>query len=120
MNLKFMPTLLGDSSWWQRLRKLLIGEARSPHDSNLFHQLSLTAFFAWIGLGVDGLSSSAYGPEEAFRALGEHTYLGIFVALASALTIFVISASYSQIIELFPTGGGGYLVASKLLSPLVG
>ena len=32
----------------------------------------------------------------------------------------VICASYSQIIELFPTGGGGYLVASKLLSPTVG
>ncbi len=32
-----------------------------------------------------------------------------------ALTVFVISASYSQIIELFPTGGGGYLVATKLL-----
>jgi amino acid transporter len=32
-----------------------------------------------------------------------------------ALTVFVISASYSQIIELFPTGGGGYLVATRLL-----
>ena len=32
-----------------------------------------------------------------------------------ATTVFVISASYSQIIELFPTGGGGYLVASHLL-----
>ena len=36
------------------------------------------------------------------------------------MTVFIISASYSQIIELFPTGGGGYLVASKLLSPTVG
>ena len=34
-----------------------------------------------------------------------------------ALTVFVVSASYSQIIELFPTGGGGYLVATKLLGP---
>jgi amino acid transporter len=40
--------------------------------------------------------------------------------LGTAITIFVISASYSQIIELFPSGGGGYLVASKLLSPTVG
>ena len=36
------------------------------------------------------------------------------------MTIFVITASYSQIVELFPTGGGGYLVASKLLSPGIG
>ena len=37
-----------------------------------------------------------------------------------AITVFVISASYSHIIELFPTGGGGYLVATKLLGPKVG
>ena len=34
--------------------------------------------------------------------------------------MFIIAASYSQIIELFPSGGGGYLVASKLLSPTAG
>ncbi len=102
------------------IKNLIIGRARSPHDREVFHKLSLIAFFAWVGLGADGLSSSAYGPEEAFLALKGHTYLGIFVALGSALTVMVISASYSQIIELFPTGGGGYLVASKLLSPSVG
>ena len=36
------------------------------------------------------------------------------------LTVFIISASYSQIIELFPTGGGGYLVATKLLGSRAG
>ena len=58
--------------------------------------------------------------EEAFLALGSHAYLGIFVAIMTAITVFVISASYSQIIELFPAGGGGYLVASMLLSPAAG
>jgi len=104
----------------QRIKSIIIGGARSPFDPRVFHRLSLIAFLAWVGLGADGISSSCYGPEEAFLALKGHTYLGIFVALASALTVFVISASYSQIIELFPTGGGGYLVASKLLSPTVG
>ncbi len=102
------------------LRSLFVGKAKSPHDTHVFHRLSLIAFLAWVGLGADGLSSSCYGPEEAFLALGEHKYLGIFVALLSALTIFLISASYSQIIELFPGGGGGYLVASKLINPTVG
>jgi amino acid transporter len=46
--------------------------------------------------------------------------LAVFVALGTVFTIFVISTSYSQIIELFPSGGGGYLVASKLLSPTWG
>ena len=103
-----------------RIKNFLIGAARNPRDPRIFHKLSLIAFFAWIGLGADGLSSSCYGPAEAFLALKGHYYLGIFVALASAITILIISASYSQIIELFPTGGGGYLVASKLLSPTFG
>lgn len=104
----------------RRLKTLIIGDARSPYDRTIFHKLSLIAFFAWVGLGADGLSSSCYGPEEAFRALQGHSYLSVFVALGSVLTIFVISASYSQIVELFPSGGGGYLVASKLLSPTLG
>ena len=103
-----------------RLWRILVGRARSPEDKSLFHHLSLIAFFAWVGLGADGLSSSCYGPEEAFLALGEHTYLSLFVALATVGTIFIIANSYSQIIELFPSGGGGYLVATKLLSPGLG
>lgn len=104
----------------QKVKELVFGKAKNPHDPNLFHKLSLIAFFAWVGLGADGLTSSCYGPEEAFRVLHSHIYLSIFVALASALTIFIISSSYRQIIELFPNGGGGYVVASKLLSPSVG
>jgi amino acid transporter len=82
--------------------------------------MSLVALLAWVGLGADGLSSSCYGPEAAFLALKTHTYLSLFVAAATVLTIIIICTSYSQIIEAFPTGGGGYLVASKLLSPTVG
>jgi|WetSurMetagenome_2_1015567.scaffolds.fasta_scaffold11921_2 amino acid transporter len=104
----------------QRLKKLVIGEARSLSDPALFHNMSLIAFFAWVGLGADGITSSCYGPEEAFLTFGNHIYLSIFVAIGAVLTIFIISASYNQIIDLFPTGGGGYLVASKLLSPSLG
>ncbi len=101
----------------QKVKKILVGGARDPKDSHIFHKLSLIAFLAWVGLGSDGLSSSCYGPPEAFKALQGHPYLGIFVALGTGITIFIIAASYSHIIELFPSGGGGYLVASKLLSP---
>lgn len=104
----------------RRIKNLVIGGSRNPQDSGIFHKISLIAFFAWIGLGADGLSSSCYGPQEAFLALNGHIYLSIFVVLATVLTIFIISSSYSQIVELFPHGGGGYLVASKLLSPTVG
>jgi amino acid transporter len=102
------------------LKSILFGREKSLSDKNLFHSISLIAVFAWVGLGADGLSSSCYGPEETFKALGANTHLSLFVALACVVTIFAICASYSQIIALFPTGGGGYLVASKLLHPAVG
>jgi amino acid transporter len=102
------------------LREILLGKPKDPLDPDVFHQISLVAFLAWVGLGADGLSSSAYGPEEAYLALGQHFYLALPLALLMAVTVFVISASYAQIIELFPTGGGGYLVATKLLGPKAG
>jgi amino acid transporter len=102
------------------IKSLVFGKPKDPLDPKVFHQVSLVAFLAWVGLGADGLSSSAYGPEEAYLALGEHFFLALPLALLMAITVFVISASYSHIIELFPTGGGGYLVATKLLGPKVG
>jgi amino acid transporter len=102
------------------LKNILIGKPRNPLDPGVFHKLSLVAFLAWIGLGADGLSSSAYGPEESFRVLGSHTYLAVPLAGAIALTVFIISYAYSRIIEHFPAGGGGYVVASKLLGAKFG
>src|SRR5450759_333261 len=102
------------------LFRVLLGAPKNPLDPHIFHQVSLVAFLAWVGLGADGLSSACYGPEEAFLALGRDQFLAPFLVLATAVTVFVISASYSQIIELFPTGGGGYLVASKLLGSRAG
>lgn len=102
------------------LTNIIIGPPRDIRDPQVFHSVSLIAFLAWVGLGSDGLSSSCYGPEEAFLALGPHQYLAIFLALLTALTVFIISASYTQTIDLFPTGGGGYLVASKLLGRYAG
>jgi hypothetical protein len=108
------PTLV------QKLRRALIGAPRNLRDTNLFHHISLIPFLAWVGLGADGLSSSAYGPEEAFKTLGHHTYLAVALALMTALTVFIISAGYRGIIEAFPHGGGGYVVASKLLGRSAG
>ena len=105
---------------FKKLKTFFIGGARDFTDHKIFHQLALSAFLAWVGLGSDGLSSSCYGPAEAFKALQGHPTLGIFVAIATGITILIIASSYSHIIELFPHGGGGYLVASKLLSPEMG
>ena len=108
------------SEQMKRVKRLVVGEARSATSPEVFHKISLVAFLAWIGLGADGISSACYGPGEAFASLQGHYYLAIILAAMTAATVFIISASYMQIIELFPTGGGGYLVASKLLSPAAG
>src|SRR5512133_4193358 len=103
-----------------RLRRLLFGAPRDVQDPSTHHHITLVALLAWVGLGADGLSSSAYGPDEAFRALGRHGYLAVGLALATAATVLVISVAYAQIIKRFPFGGGGYVVATELLGPGVG
>jgi amino acid transporter len=104
----------------KRIFHFVIGPARAFTDPALFHKISLAAFLAWVGLGADGLSSSAYGPEAAWLALAGNVFLAIPLALLTAFTVFVIAASYQRIIERFPAGGGGYVVATKLLGPYAG
>jgi hypothetical protein len=104
-----------DEQLSSRLRRVIFGKPRDLRDKRIYHHISLIPFLAWVGLGADGLSSSAYGPEEAFRNLGSHTYLAIGLAAMTALTVLIISAAYRGIIEEFPHGGGGYVVATKLL-----
>lgn len=102
------------------LRRLLFGRELDPLDPRTRHSLALAALLAWIGLGADGLSSSCYGPEETFRALAEHSHLGLWLVFATAITVFVIALAYNQVIELFPSGGGGYKAATKLIGPYAG
>ncbi|MGH7296997.1 MAG: APC family permease [Polyangiaceae bacterium] len=109
---------------WKKIRALLFGAPKDVHSAKTFHSISLVAMLAWVGLGADGLSSSAYGPDAAFREIlgpgHDYSSLAVFLALGIALTVFIISYGYTRIIEHFPAGGGGYLVATKLLGPRFG
>lgn len=103
-----------------RFKQFLFGKPVNPFNQQNLTHISLIAFLAWVGLGADGLSSSCYGPEEAYLALGAHTDFALYIAIATAITVFVISLGYNQVIELFPSGGGGYKVASQLLGSYFG
>jgi amino acid transporter len=105
---------------FKQLRNFIFGAPRNPFDKETRRSISLVAFLAWVGLGADGISSSCYGPEEAFLALGTHEELAIYLAIATAFTVFIISFAYTQVIELFPNGGGGYRVATRLLGKYAG
>jgi len=102
------------------LRESLLGKPLDPFSGDTRKHVALVAFLAWVGLGADGLSSACYGPEEAFLALGQHTPLSLYLAAMTAVTVFVIAVAYNQVIELFPSGGGGYKVATRLLGARAG
>ena len=104
----------------KRIKQMVIGNPLNPFNPQILRHVSLVAFLAWVGLGADGLSSSCYGPEEAYIALGSHHHFALYIAIATAITVFVISLGYNQVIELFPSGGGGYKVASQLLGAPIG
>lgn len=97
--------------------------ARAPADPmryETWRAAALVAVLAWAGVGADSLSSASYGPEEAYKALAGSEPLIVVIAALTALTVTVIAAAYSQLIALFPSGGGGYLAATRLLHPMAG
>lgn len=102
------------------LKHRIFGDPKDINDPNIFHKLALIPALAWIGLGADGLSSSSYGPEESFKIVVAHPYIALALAVATALTVFIISYSYAKMIEYFPTGGGGYVIATHTLGEKAG
>src|SRR5437764_201679 len=79
----------------------------------------ITALEGLPAMGLDGLASSAYGPEAALAILAP---LGVFglaymgPAMIAVLAVLVILyVSYWQTIEAYPTSGGSYTVAHENL-----
>jgi amino acid transporter len=75
-------------------------------------------------LGLDGLSSSAYGPEAALAILlplgaGGLGYIGPVLTIIVAL-LGVLYLSYRQTISAYPGGGGSYTVAKENLGVRAG
>ncbi|HUW98335.1 MAG TPA: APC family permease [Acidiferrobacter sp.] len=103
-----------------KFRTSKLAGAINIFNPRLFDRISLAAFLAWVGLGSDALSSSAYGPPALYAVLRGHEYLSVILAIAIPLTVFIISAGYKQVIALFPEGGGGYHTATTLLGSRAG
>lgn len=81
---------------------------------------SLANLLAWTALGANGLAAACYGPERAFRALGEHAAWGPWMAVAGIITVYFVTNSCMQLIRLFPNGAGGYQITSQMLGPRIG
>jgi amino acid transporter len=75
-------------------------------------------------LGLDALSSSAYGPEAALTILmplgvAGLSYIGPITAVILAV-FAVVYISYLQTIAAYPNGGGSYIVAKQNLGTQAG
>jgi amino acid transporter len=75
-------------------------------------------------LGLDALSSAAYGPEAAMTLLIPLGAAGLASIVPISTTIIVllliVFASYRQTIEAYPGGGGSYSVARRNLGTFAG
>jgi amino acid transporter len=102
-----------------KLREAVIGKPHDPLNPETRTTWPWSLFWpgsAWAPTAVLRLLR----PEEAFLALGQYTHFGLYLAAATFLTVFVIALAYNQVIELFPSGGGGYKVATQLLGSKAG
>ena len=105
-----------------RLKRFLIGP---PLPSGQERKERLTALTALAILGADAIASSVYGPEEMLRMLSQ---AGVPAIQAYALPIStaivallgVLAFSYWQTITAYPSGAGGYIVASDNLGRVAG
>jgi amino acid transporter len=102
-------------------KRLLIG--RAVHSDKLGDTL-LPKKLALPVFASDALSSVAYATEEILLVLsaGGLAYLHYtgWIALAVALLMLVVVASYRRNVFAYPSGGGDYEVATKNLGPAVG
>jgi amino acid transporter len=84
----------------------------------------ITAIEGIPAMGLDGLGSSAYGPEAALTILlplgaqGLHLIRPIMAAILALLALLYIS--YRQTIETYPSNGGSYIVSKENLGKNVG
>jgi amino acid transporter len=97
-------------------RKLVLGRRLANRE---FSEQKIGAFEGVAVMGLDGLGSSAYGPEAALTILiplgaASLSYIGWVMAPTVAL-LAILFASYWQTIRAYPNNGGAYIVAKENL-----
>ncbi len=105
-----------------KVSNLLIGKPLATSEAHN-EQIGVAAGIPIFGL--DGLTSAAYGPEQAMALLIPLGLIGvqqhlmpIFTAILILLVILYFS--YRQTIEAYPNGGGSFTVASENLGDKAG
>ncbi len=100
----------------KRLGSLLLGRRLANREQA---QRRIGAFEGLPAMGLDGLGSSAYGPEAALtilRAVGAASVAWIgWVMAPIVILLLILFASYWQTIRAYPSNGGSYIVSKDNL-----
>ncbi len=104
-----------------RLKTLLIGP---PLPTQKLSEKRLNNFRALAAFSPDALSSIAYANQEIYLGLVVAGSLGLALALPISVAIIgllvLVSISYYQTIQGYPSGGGSYVVARDNLGTIPG
>jgi len=98
-----------------RLTDLLLGRSLANRE---LRQRKLGALEGVPAMGLDGLASSAYGPEAALTILAPLGVLGtrsIWIMGPVLMLLAILYVSYFQTLRAYPTSGGAYTVAKENL-----
>jgi amino acid transporter len=103
------------------LRRIMLG--RPLATAHAVHQ-RLSNVKALAVFSSDALSSVAYATEEILLVLvlagTAALHLSLPIALGIALLLVILTVSYRQTIQAYPSGGGAYIVAKDNLGTLAG
>jgi len=96
--------------------RLLLGRRLANRE---YGERKIGAFEGVPAMGLDGLGSSAYGPEAALTVLiplggASLAYIGWVMAPIVAL-LAILFVSYWQTLKAYPNNGGAYIVAKENL-----
>jgi amino acid transporter len=105
----------------KRLRDILLG---SPLPTRELGERTLKNYQALAVLSPDALSSIAYANEEIFIALAMAGAAGLAMSFSLGVAIVailvILTISYYQTIQGYPTGGGSWIVARENLGKNAG
>src|SRR5215207_9679852 len=103
------------------VKRLLVGR---PFRSDRLQHTLLPKRIALPVFASDALSSVAYAPDEILLTLsiaGAAAYMwSPWIAVAVAIVMITVVASYRQNVHAYPSGGGDYEVATVNLGPRFG
>ena len=104
-----------------RVKRILVGEPLSNHMA--IHE-RIPKWKALAVLSSDALSSVAYATEEILIPLAAFSSAAVVwsipIALGIAALLVIVTLSYRQTIDSYPSGGGAYIVAKDNLGTYAG